>query len=138
MCRLGRREDLADSADLRVEVPAGWSVTAKPVDARGVHTYELRPSDGTREIVLVSAFDAHHQRARSWVEGSSRSAPTQSVEGTLAVESMCPGKDGGYYRAPEPDGYRYMTQVALVHLNHAVTLACDGAPPAASIRVSIR
>jgi hypothetical protein len=148
--------DLADSPDLRIEVPAGWNVTEKPVDPRGVHTYEFRPVDGKNEVVLVSAFSAHNQRAHDWVEHGSRSAAAQSVEGKLAVESMCPGKDGGYYfsatdRAPEPDGYRYMTQGALVHQNHAVTftaftngdrdaqkaklldmlrgLACNGAPP---------
>jgi hypothetical protein len=154
----GSSLDLDGSLELRVEVPAGWKVTEKPVDARGVHTYELRPSDGTNEVVLVSAFDARNQRARGWVEHSSRSAAARSVEARLDVVSMCPGKDGGYYfsatdRAPEPDGYRYMTEGALVHGSHAVTftaltngdhegqkaklltmlrgLACDGAPPEA-------
>ncbi len=151
--------DLADSPDLHVAVPAGWNVTEKPADPRGVRTYEFRPADGTNEVVLVSAFSAHGQRARDWVDHGSREAASTSVERTLAVESMCPGKDGGYYfsatdRAPEPNGYRYLTQGALVHANHAVTftaltngdkdaqkgklldmlrgLACDGAPAAQS------
>jgi len=57
--RGGQTLQLGDSPDMRIEVPAIWKVSEKPPDARGVRAWELRPADGSNEIVLVNAFDAH-------------------------------------------------------------------------------
>jgi hypothetical protein len=123
----GRTVSLSEAGELQLQVPEGWRQTQRPDDSRGVRTFEFHPAGGQDFLVLVSAGRAGERgNPRLWVERAKREAEGQSVEGKLAVQSLCAGEDSGFFfsatdRAPKPGEYRLMTQGVVRHDAYAVT-----------------
>src|SRR5262245_45762304 len=90
----GKTVPLTAGGELSLRLPASWREFRRVDDPRGFTTVELR-SAGVGDFSLqVSAGRVQQRRSpRGWVERASREIAPQSIERTLAIESLCGSGD---------------------------------------------
>lgn len=108
---------------LRLTAPDAWRVSL-PRSPDGPPTIALLPPASKDPRVLITAFPAkagsasHGPDLRRAAEASGTKALAQAVESAFALRELRGPQVFGYFytltdRAPEPHGYKYMTQAHL-------------------------
>jgi hypothetical protein len=118
------RIPLSSGGSLVLPVPDGWRQSDFPGP---VKTLSLTPAAGNAFQILVSPLartDApsasiDSAAIRRLVESGANSARSQAVEKSVTVQDIKSATVQGNYfsatdRAPEPDGFKYMTQGAML------------------------
>jgi hypothetical protein len=128
--------------DLVLEVRSGWVARISRPRADLPPTITVGPNSGNAFQVLITplwpmgnAKSPTLGEIRSLVEGGARQALPQAVEQSLPLKELTGSSTNGYYfsatdRQPEPDGYKYLTQgaVMLKELRITFTILVNGEP----------
>jgi len=122
-----RRYTLPDHGHFVLSVPRDWKDQVKQPPNRLPPTIMLGPASGTAFQVLITPIwpfkpGAPAQSAdqlRSLVERAAQQAKSQSVEKELPLHDLRGASGQGYYfsatdRAPEPGGWKFLTQGTLL------------------------
>jgi hypothetical protein len=130
------RVDLPRRDGLVFAAPDGWRHQVKSGGPDVPPTISFAPADRRELLVLVTPLwpvaakgAARLQDVRRYVQAGADRASSRAVEPNVELlEFAGTGKRGFYFsaidRAPEPDGYRYMTQggFAFDELNFTFTI----------------
>ncbi|MEO8753145.1 MAG: hypothetical protein ABI624_10750 [Casimicrobiaceae bacterium] len=137
------RVPIAESGDLVVAVPDGWTAQVERTGPDAPPTINLRPASGGAFHMLVTPIWAGNAGSKNLsrealhdaVRGAADRAKGQAVEPELpVVDFATPSSYGAYFsatdRAPEPDGFKNMMQgmVALARLRITFTVLVNGQP----------
>jgi hypothetical protein len=128
--------------DLLLEVPSGWNARIDRPRPELPPTISILPGSGNAFQVLItplwpmgSAKSPSLGEIRGLVESSAGEAQSQAVERSLPLKELTGSNTNGYYfsatdRQPEPDGYKYLTQgaVMLRELRITFTILVNGEP----------
>ena len=118
-----RRYPLPDHGSIQLKVPTFWADDLRQPPHQLPPTVSFKPKSGNRfEILMTPIWPAskdislpNSEKIKQLVQQAAEHAQSQSVEKTLQLRELKGSSGGGYYfsatdRAPEPDGYKYMTQ----------------------------
>ncbi len=112
---------------IAVAVPAEWADSIHQPRGESPPTIVFRTADSSKFQVLITPIwhvnkksdEARVRSAKSIVEASAGKAASSAIEQELPVRPFSGRLGKGYYfsatdRNPEPGGYRYLTQGAIV------------------------
>ena len=137
------RVPIAESGDVVLAVPEGWTAQVERPGPDVPPTINLRPADGRAFHMLVTPIWAGNAGTRNLsrealhdaVRGAADRAKDRSVERVLpVVEFATPTSFGAYFsatdREPEPDGFKHVAQgmLALARLRITFTVLVNGEP----------
>lgn len=118
-----RRYPLPDHGSIQLKIPVSWADDLRQPSHRLPPTIAFKPKSGKRFEILItpiwpeprSASLPNSEKIRQLVQQAAERAKLQSVEKTLHLIELKSVSGNGYYfsatdRAPEPEGYKYMTQ----------------------------
>ncbi|MEW6330662.1 MAG: hypothetical protein AB1560_04290 [Pseudomonadota bacterium] len=118
-----RKYPLPDHGSIQLKVPVPWADDLRQPPDRLPPTIAFKPKSGNRfEILITPIWSAskgaslpNSEKIKELVQQASEQAKLQSVEKNLYLRELKGASGNGYYfsatdRAPEPEGYKYMTQ----------------------------
>lgn len=131
---------LSGHDDLVLELPTGWVARISKPSADLPPTIDMIPTDGSSfQILITPLWPIGNQKPptlgeiRSLVEAGARQVQLQAVEQRLPLKELVGSGTIGYYffatdRQPEPNGYKYLTQgaVMLKELRITFTILVNG------------
>jgi len=117
---------LPSHGTLLLNVPEGWTSSLKQPEGGLPPTISFGPQSGASFVVLVTVVGGgpagggaqDDAKIKSMVASAAKSAEAQSVEGSLALQSLVGAAGRGYYfratdRAPKPGEWKYLAQGML-------------------------
>jgi len=134
--------DLPGHDALILVIPDGWVAQVRRPKTDAPPTVVVTSNAPTALQILISPIwpmGREHSptldQARGLVESAARQAQPQAAEQSLPLHRVAGEKTSGYYftatdREPEPNGYKYLTQGALVldELCITFTVLVNGEP----------
>ncbi len=127
---------------LAISVPSGWDATVnRPRDDLPPTIVIVAKSPGAFQMLITPVWPIGAAKAptlseiQSLVQGAATHAKPQAVEPALPLQPLSGTEATGYYfsatdRSPEPDGYKYLAQGALMlkELQITFTILVNGEP----------
>lgn len=118
-----RKYPLPDHGSIQLNIPVAWDDDLRQPPDRLPPTIAFKPKSGNKFEILITpiwlepkgALPPNSEKIKGLVQQASEQAKFQSVEKNIQLKELKGASGNGYYfsatdRAPEPEGYKYMTQ----------------------------
>lgn len=141
-CAAEFQVDLGSRDPLILDLPQGWQARVARPSPGLPPTVTIATSNSKAIQVLVTpiwpsngAASPTRDQIRALVQGAAEQVKRQAVEASLPLVELMASDKAGYYfaatdRAPEPDGFKHLTQgaVGMGDLRITFTILINGEP----------